>query len=161
MIRAAVAVTLGLFAAAPVLVAAAPSDSPLGDWFDQSKKAVIHVAPCATSAQALCGHIVWLREPNLPDGRPKRDVNNSDPALRNRPICGLPMFGGFVPDGTDRVWKDGRIYNPENGKTYHATLRVEPDGTMRLRGYVLVTLFGESQVWTRPPAPLPPCTPPQ
>jgi uncharacterized protein (DUF2147 family) len=159
--RPAVAVTLGLFAAAPLSVAAAPVGSPLGDWFDQSKKAVIHVTHCAPSAQALCGRITWLREPNLPDGRPKRDANNTDPALRNRPICGLPMLGGFVPGNEAGVWKDGRIYNPENGKTYHATLRVEPDGTMRVRGYVMITLFGESQVWTRPPEPLPACTPPR
>ena len=158
--RTAVAVTLGLLAVASVSATAAPSGSPLGDWLDQTKKAVIHVGPCADAAQALCGQITWLREPTLPDGKPKRDVNNTDPALRNRPICGLPMLGGFTPDTEPGKWKGGRIYDPESGKTYESTMRVDPDGTLRVRGYVMVAMFGKSQTWTRPPGPLPACTPP-
>ncbi len=43
----------------------------------------------------------------------------------------------------------GQIYNGENGKIYNANISVQPDGKLRLRGYVGTPLFGETQVWTR------------
>lgn len=141
-------------AAAASGFAAASASEVTGLWLDGSGRAGIEIVRCGTQ---LCGRIRWLREPQAADGRPKADVHNENPALRSRPLCGVPMLEGFVPAGPDS-WEDGRIYNPEDGATYHATLRLQSDGTLRVRGYVGVPLFGKSQIWSRPATPLPACT---
>ena len=60
------------------------------------------VAPCGDE---LCGTIVWLSEPTLPDGRVKKDVSNPDPSLRDRTILGLTILRGLPgePDAGVRL----------------------------------------------------------
>jgi uncharacterized protein (DUF2147 family) len=36
-------------------------------------------------------------------------------------------------------------------------MRLQPDGTLRLRGYVVIRLIGGSEVWTRHTGPVPQC----
>lgn len=135
------------------LIAAGTMTAPLqaqqpgvvGPWLGQDKKAIIEIYPCGG---AMCGRIVWLNEPLRPDGSIKRDEHNPDPALKSRPICGLPLMTGFKPAGPNE-WEEGRIYDPTEGSTYHAEMRLENANTLRLRGYVLMPLLGRSQRWTR------------
>lgn len=101
------------------------------------------------------GRIVWLSEPDFPPGdpaagTPKVDRLNPDPSVRGRPILGLPLMEGFRYEG-DGVWKGGRIYDPESGKTYRATMRLDEDGSLRVRGFVGISLLGRTTVWVRPP----------
>ena len=131
---------LGLGAAA----LAADAVPVTGHWLSESGNGIIAIARCGTE---LCGKIVWLKEP-MRDGAPAVDRRNPDPALRTRPICGLTILGGFRDTEPGR-WSDGWIYSPENGKTYRATLALDADGTLKLRGYVGIPLFGETQIWTR------------
>lgn len=124
--------------------------APLGTWFTENHRAAIALAPCGG---ALCGRIVWIDESHPPPGAsgPPIDRHNPDPALRNRPLCGLEILRGFVADG-DGSWGHGRIYNPQDGDEWRASLAPEGDDRLRLRGYVLVPLLGQTQVWTRVPA---------
>lgn len=132
----------------PALAAGAPS--PIGLWQTpggKGGKAHVQIDPCADK---LCGRIVWLEQPNDKKGRPKTDRRNTDAALKDRPILGLALLNGFVPDPErqDR-WIDGRIYNPEDGEIYRCTMTLKPDGTLEVRGYVGLPVFGKSQIWER------------
>lgn len=143
-------VVLLLLLAFPSLIQASPSLSPVGLWETpegKGGKAHVKIEPCAGK---LCGHIVWLELPNDKEGRPKTDRRNSDASLRVRPILGLPLLNGFLPDPErpDR-WIEGRIYNPEDGEIYRSTMTLGPDGTLDVRGYVGLPLLGKSQVWKR------------
>jgi uncharacterized protein (DUF2147 family) len=117
----------------------------LGRWLTESKRGVVEIFPCGAM---LCGKLVWLIEP-LRHGKPAVDDKNPDPALRQRPLCGLVMLGGFRHTEPQR-WTDGWIYDPDSGDTYHATMFLENAGSLQLRGYVGIPLFGETQNWTRP-----------
>ncbi|WP_158320056.1 DUF2147 domain-containing protein [Acidocella aminolytica] len=128
--------------------------SPAGWWMDQTGKAGILISPCGGD---LCGKIEWLKVPLDAAGKPKTDIHNKNAALQNRPLCGLPILGRFVPEGEGH-WKEGWIYDPENGKTYKSIMHLASDGTLHVRGYVGIPLLGRSEVWTRPAAPLTPCT---
>lgn len=48
----------------------------------------------------------------------------------------------------DNRW-DGTIYEPKSKNTYQCYLKLNDDGTLKVRGYKDISLFGKSQVWTR------------
>jgi uncharacterized protein (DUF2147 family) len=133
--------------------AAMAQPGPQGWWMDQSGKAGILIAACGGD---LCGRIEWLKAPLDSLGKPKTDVHNHSVSLQSRPVCGLQILGNFSP-ATAGGWKGGWIYDPDSGKTYKSVMHLALDGTLRVRGYVGIPLFGRSEVWTRPGAPLTPC----
>lgn len=153
--------SIKVFAFAAVLFGAASgfalaqtnANSPMGWWIDQTGKAGIFISQCT---KGLCGQIQWLRKPLNDNGTPVLDVHNQTPALRDKKVCGLWMLGEFVPDGPD-AWKNGWIYDPASGKTYSSVMHLEADGTLHVRGYVGIPLFGRSEIWTRPTTTPTPC----
>ena len=87
--------------------------------------------------------------PNARPGEPeRRDVLNPDPALRHRKLNGLTFMQGFVYSG-DHRWNGGTIYDPNSGKTYRGTITLVDRDTMKLRGFIGVSLFGRTDTWTR------------
>jgi uncharacterized protein (DUF2147 family) len=141
-----------LFATA---VLADGADAVVGMWLTKDGKARVEIVKYG---ETYAGKIVWLKEPQYPaddakgmGGQTKVDRENPDPALRTQPIIGLPLVQGFKYAG-DNVWSDGSIYDPESGKTYSCKMTLMMDGTLRVRGYVGISLFGRTEIWTRPPA---------
>jgi uncharacterized protein (DUF2147 family) len=135
--------SLFLFAFAATLAVithAAPADQPqiFGKWLTEDKKGVVDFFGCGDK---VCGKLVWIDEPGLLDDQ------NPNPELRQRPRCGLTILGDFH-ETAPKHWEDGWIYNPETGKTYHANMAIEDSGMLKLRGFVGIPLFGESQRWT-------------
>lgn len=75
-----------------------------------------------------------------------KDINNPNPALRNRIVLGQEIFFDFVYE--DEEYINGSIYNPLDGKTYSAKMWLE--GTdLKLRGYVGISLFGITKTMER------------
>ena len=93
----------------------AAEPSPLGQWITEGGKARVRIEPCTAGGTELCGVISWSYRPEAATEGPLLDVNNSDPALRSRPIIGLPLMQGFRPAGPSR-WDNGTIYDPEGAK---------------------------------------------
>lgn len=141
MPRIVVALIAGLLAAAAV---DAPGSTPVGVWQDASGRVRVEIAPCG---DRLCGTIVWFRWPNDARGLPLVDLRNKDPALRARPVMGLKILDGLRRTGK-RTWADGKLYNPDDGETYQASVSIQDDGALQLRAYVLLPLFGKSRVFT-------------
>lgn len=141
---AALALAAATAALATGSARAASFDDVFGLWLVESKSAIVQIDPCGDKA---CGKIVWLAEPNREDGSPKLDRMNPDESRRNAPICGLPMIGGFTRGGDS--WDDGYIYDAKEGDIYTATMNAQDDGTLSVRGYVGISLFGKSQTWTK------------
>ena len=156
----ACAAAIGLLAAAilaPGSQSHAASADPIGYWVkpDAERESKIHIFKCGKN---LCAKIAWLKEPNDRKGKPLHDVRNQNPSQRGRPIMGLPIFTGLVPSGPS-TW-NGKIYNPEDGQTYTATLTVVSRKQIQLKGCKAWLLCGERQWFrTTPPeaeAPAPP-----
>ena len=143
-----------LFAAAAI-PASAQAPSAMGMWLTASGKAQVRIEACADPASgALCGFIAGLIQPKGPDGvvvapEVATDFRNENPALRGRKVLGMPLIWGFKKTSDPNVFEGGQIYNGENGKIYSANISLQPDGTLRLRGYVGSPMFGETQIWTR------------
>ena len=67
------------------------------------------------------------------------------------PWLGLEIIRGMVQEEPDK-YGGGTILDPRDGKIYHATMKVTPDGqTLIVRGYIGVELLGQNQYWTRLP----------
>jgi uncharacterized protein (DUF2147 family) len=130
-------------------------DAVLGKWLTADGKAKVEIVK---HGDAYDGNIVWLKDPLYTaedkegtPGQPKVDLKNPVKALQARPIIGLPLIQGFKYAG-DNVWSDGQIYDPESGKLYSCKLTMMMDGSLKVRGYVGISLFGRTEIWTRPPA---------
>jgi uncharacterized protein (DUF2147 family) len=92
---------------------------------------------------------VWLKEPRERDGQIKVDGKNPDPAKRAQTMVGLTIMWNFANASAPNEWEGGRIYNPLDGDTYRAMMKLRPDGKLEVRGYVMLPLFGGSQHWER------------
>lgn len=124
---------------------ASGTGSPVGRWITEGGSSHVEIYRCG---DALCGRIAWLREPIGKDGKPKRDSKNPDPARRAQTIEGLTFLWNFAAAAPGE-WEGGHVYNPLDGDTYRARMRMLPDGRLELRGYMLIPLFGGSQRWER------------
>ena len=114
-------------------------------WYNQEKTAKVQIFK-ATDGKYY-GKIVWLKEPNNEEGKPKVDKNNPDKAKKSTPLMGLQLLKGFKKDG-DTEYEDGNIYDPKNGKTYSCKINRKGE-TLEVRGYVGISLIGRTTIWTK------------
>jgi uncharacterized protein (DUF2147 family) len=123
----------------------------VGVWINHEGKGAVEIKPCGA---ALCGNIVWLRDPVNDQGQPLFDRRNPQEGKRNRPICGLPVIGNVKR--TSEGWDEGWIYNPEEGAQYDVALQASGD-RLTVTGYKGIKLFSKTLIWTRAPADLQRC----
>ena len=115
-----------------------------GKWKLDDGSAIVEVYQ---QGNAYNGKIVWLAEPTEADGTPAKDLNNPDKSLRSRQLIGLNMLSGLKKSGNE--YKEGKIYDPGNGKTYNCSMKLEGDvlkvrGSLDKRG-----LLGRTMDWFR------------
>jgi uncharacterized protein (DUF2147 family) len=151
----AFAAAMGVLTAAllaPSSPSQAASADPTGYWMkpDAERESKIQVFKCGKGKTQLCAKIAWLKDPNDSKGKPLHDIRNEEPSLRGRAIVGLTIFTGMTPSAPS-TWS-GKIYNPEDGHTYTATLTVLSRKEIKLRGCKAWLLCGEKQ-WLRTSAP--------
>jgi uncharacterized protein (DUF2147 family) len=118
-----------------------------GVWLTGSGKARVKVVLNEKTGKYE-GRIVWLREPNDEAGNPKVDKNNPEEGLKKRPLLGLKIIRDFDYKGNG-LWENGKIYDPENGNDYSCTITLTNDNTLEVRGFIGVSVFGRTDVWTR------------
>jgi len=143
-------IALGLLLVALTMPAVwAEKDGIKGTWLTDEGKARVKVEE---QGGKYTGKIIWLKEPNYPDGtdeagQAKHDRFNPEKSKRDRPIVGLRILDGFRYKG-DNEWADGTIYDPENGKTYSCKIKRKGD-KLEVRGFIGFSLLGRTTVWTR------------
>jgi len=99
--RALMAIAMG------IICAAAHAETPDGIWLVEHKAAV-RLFACE---EALCGSVVWLR----------------NPSLRTPAMCSRVIIWGLHPAGGG-VWENGWFYDPEDKTTYHVSAtQISPD----------------------------------
>jgi uncharacterized protein (DUF2147 family) len=121
----------------------ASPESVEGRWLTEDADGWIRIT---LAAEGLEGAIA-----GAPPGSPSErefDDRNPDPALRGRKLEGLVIMSGFEYLGDGR-WENGTVYDPNSGKTDRCTLTQLDDDTLKIRGYIGVSLFGRSETWTR------------
>ena len=124
---------------------ASEEEAVFKEWLTH-KGGYVRVEKCADS-DLLCGRISALSPDH--EGPPPLDVNNKNPELQSRPLLGLQLFSDFEYKGKGH-WKNGSIYNTDDGKTYDSKLKLLENGDLKVSGCVLFVC--QSYVWTPAPA---------
>lgn len=102
---------------------------------------IVRLEPCGDS---LCGRIVT--SPHIRANADQRDVLNKDKSRRGRLLKDLLVLK--VRATGPRVWAEGWAYDPTDGGTYRGSMKLAPDGTLRLTGCIFAPLC-KTQTWTR------------
>lgn len=121
-----------------------PVKAAEGVWLARNGKAHVRVSKCSSG---LCARIIWLRKPKDAQGRPLRDLNNSNPALRNRRIIGLPLFLRMQQKAPGS-W-EGQVYDPEKGGIYRGYLKTLSAKKMKVWGCLQAGWPCETYIWKR------------
>lgn len=140
IMRAALAFIMSLGALVMGSSAAFAAEPINGRWVTEERDAVVEIKQCGS---VTCGRIArFLVAP--PDGADQRDINNPDANLRKRKLLGLPILTQFRADGSK--WR-GRIYDPNNGKSYRSVIERSGPNTIKVSG--CIGPFCQSQTWRR------------
>ena len=116
-----------------------------GTWLNGDHSGWIELI---VAGSELRGRIVG--SPDDPQNKkPSRlDLENPNEELRSRELRGLAILSGFHYEGDGR-WAGGRVYDPNSGNTYKGTITLVDNNTLKLRGFVGISLFGRTETWTR------------
>lgn len=94
---------------------------------------------------ALSGRVTQLLRK---DADPKSVCDKCSDDRKGQPIVGLEIIRGAKKAEGKDVWEDGKILDPESGKTY--TLRMTPiEGGAKLEVRGSIGPFGRTQTWVR------------
>jgi uncharacterized protein (DUF2147 family) len=119
-------VLLALFCGSANAVAA----DIFGEWWTPGFNARVLIYHCGEKA---CGNITWAWEETPPG------------IAEKKPLVGQAIFSGLAREEDD-IW-EGRIYNPEDGRSYSSNVALLTSLTLEVNGCVM--MFCKRQVWRR------------
>ena len=122
------------------------AQSPIGKWktIDDETKEEKSILEIYKQDGKLYAKVIQLfREPDE-EQNPLCDECSGD--RKNKPILGMVIMWDMEKD--DDQW-EGKILDPENGKTYSCYIEMEEDNKLKVRGYVGFSLLGRTQYWYR------------
>lgn len=116
-----------------------PGDELLGEWWTEGNEGRIQFARYRDGT---------YRGTTVCCEKGTKDVNNPKPELRSRSTVGIVIIWGLKYDG-DGEFSGGHVYNPRDGKTYGMNVEILDKDTIKIRGFLGISLLGQSQVWKR------------
>ncbi len=143
-LAAPVSAVLGLLLclSATAVHAAGTSDADriVGRWLTEPRDGIIEIE--AVGDGTYTGRIIGGDSPN------RTDSHNPDPTKRTTLLLGQVILKQLRYEAEGQ-WADGTIYDPDSGRTYHCSVQSPEPDTLKVRGFIGVSLLGRSQVWTR------------
>ncbi len=67
---------------------------------------------------------------------------------KDKPIVGMVIAWGLEKDGA-KEYDNGKILDPENGKTYGCNMELLSNNKLKVRGFIGFSLLGRNQYWYR------------
>ena len=111
----------------------------IGYWL--TSESVVEVKSCGDQ---ICAEIVHLLVEEGIDPKSVLDENNTNANLRTRSLIGINLLEGFNNkiDSNNSI-KDGKIYNPRDGRFYKSKLKLLNNGNLKVEGCLLFFCDGE------------------
>jgi len=66
---------------------------------------------------------------------------------KGQKILGMNILDGLEKDGNE--WSGGTILDPRNGNVYKCCILLENPNKLKIRGYIVISLFGKTAYWER------------
>lgn len=130
----------------------------LFSWLSLTSRSQAIVADAITGTwqtQDNTGLVVIYKNGNFYYGKIKNgkreeklDIHNPDPTKRNNPLIGMVILQYFKFNGQNQ-WENGTVYDPGSGNTYRCIITLKDNNTLKLRGYIGISLIGRTEVWKR------------
>ncbi len=121
--------------------------SPVGNWHtvDDKTGEIKSEIRIAEGAGVLTGVVAKLLRKDAKQDAVCEDCTDD---RKDKPILGMQIIRGAKKNPEKEVWEDGRILDPENGKTYGLRLTpIEGGAKLEVRGSI--GPFGRTQTWVR------------
>ena len=112
----------------------------LGNWLTELKDGIIQITQSAGANYE--GRIVGGSHPG------RLDDKNPDTTQRSKPLRGQVILRNLHYEGAGK-WSGGRIYEPDSGRTYSCSVELIAPDSLKVRGFIGISLLGKSQIWTR------------
>jgi uncharacterized protein (DUF2147 family) len=123
-------------------VSAPPALEAWGLWKTPDND-VVRIGPCGP---LTCG---WLETSDeIKETQDLRDTNNPDPNLKGRVLKGLQILSGFTAQKDAPRLEGGHVYDPDEGKTYTATLTLMRQDRLKVTGCIIKPIC-RTETWTR------------
>ena len=139
--------TLAAIIFASMALPAVAQMSPVGHWhtLDEKTNEVKSQIQITESGGVVSGKIEKLLRK---DAKQDAVCDECSDDRKGKPIVGLEIIRGAKKAAGKDVWEDGKILDPENGKTYTLRLTpVEAGQKLDVRGSVFG--IGRTQTWVR------------
>jgi uncharacterized protein (DUF2147 family) len=148
MTRLSLLISMLCLNAAAADVPSAAVAYPAEYWVSRSGGWSVKTAPCESG---LCAYLVSFKlKPSDPPNFRPLDVHNPNPSRRGERLCGHIMMGGFHPSSdAAATWDGGWIYDPDSGRTYSGKITFLDQHTVKLRGYIGISLLGRTLILDR------------
>ena len=123
--------------------------TPVGTWhtLDEKTKELKSEVQITEAGGVLTGKVTKLLRKEA-----KQDAlcDECTDDRKGKPMLGLEIIRGAKKAEGKDVWEDGKIMDPENGKSY--TLKMTPiEGGKKLEVRGSIGPFGRTQTWVRTP----------
>jgi uncharacterized protein (DUF2147 family) len=116
-----------------------PAETIEGKWWTEGKEGLMKIEKTKSGRYQVI--IISGKD------EAKNDEKNPNPKLRDRKLKGIVIMWNLKFE--DGEYVDGYCYNPRDGNTYRVKMKITGPDTLRIRGYLLVPLLGQSQDWAR------------
>ncbi len=116
-----------------------------GKWnsFDEETDQIESVIEVYEKDGKAYAKIVKITDPERQDAT----CFNCKGKIKDQPILGMDILTGLKKK-TDE-WSGGKILDPKNGKEYKCYIKLLDENTLKLRGYIGISLLGRTAVWKR------------
>lgn len=121
--------------------------TPVGNWHtvDDKTKEIKSEIQISEAAGVLNGKVTKLLRK---DAKQDAVCDECTDDRKGKPMLGLEIIRGAKKVDGKEVWEDGKILDPENGKSY--TLKMTPiEGGKKLEVRGSIGPFGRTQTWVR------------
>lgn len=128
-----------------ILTGSAYSQSIFGKWnsFNEDTNEIESVIEVYKKDNKAYAKIVEITDPERKDATCIKCKGKR----KNQKILGMDILTGLKKD--DDEWSGGKILDPKNGKEYKCYIKLKDPNTLKLRGYIGISLIGRTAIWKR------------
>jgi uncharacterized protein (DUF2147 family) len=124
---------------------AAPGYQLIGVWESEEKDLQIEMFE---KDGEFFGRMIYFKCTTDEIMRTIKDIENPDTDLTKRNLLGLMLVTDLAYQG-DNIWDDGKIYDPNSGRTFEARIQLTGPQSAIVRGYWKYRWIGRSMIFHR------------